>query len=58
MKELITRSTRIRTSIIDSFNVSDWLVGDNYITDYSYIQITILLSVSLIARLCLLLEVT
>ena len=31
MKELITRSMRISTSISDSFIVSDWLVGVSYI---------------------------
>lgn len=32
MNELITRSTKIKTIIIDSFMVSDWLVGDSSIT--------------------------
>lgn len=32
MKELITRSIRISTSIKDSLIVRDWLVGVSYIT--------------------------
>jgi hypothetical protein len=41
MKELMTRSTRMSTSMIDNLMVSDWLVGDNSIDNYYFQTIII-----------------